>query len=34
MLQALTDRLDGDPPVRAVLDPQPGRCCVLLTRAS
>jgi predicted ArsR family transcriptional regulator len=32
MLQALTDRLDGDPPVRAVLDPQPGRCCVALTR--
>jgi len=32
MLQALTDRLDGDPPVRAVLDPQPGRCCVTLTR--
>jgi predicted ArsR family transcriptional regulator len=34
MLQALTDRLGGDPPVRAVLDPQPGRCCVTLTRAS
>jgi predicted ArsR family transcriptional regulator len=34
MLQALTDRLDGDPPVRAVLDPQPGRCCVALTRDS
>ena len=32
MLQALTDRLDGDPPVRASLDPQPGRCCVALTR--
>ena len=33
MLQALTDRLAGDPPtVRAVLDPQPGRCCVTLTR--
>jgi predicted ArsR family transcriptional regulator len=32
MLQALTDRLDGDPPVRAVLDPQPGRCCVALRR--
>ena len=31
MLQALTDRLDGDPPVRAVLDPHPGRCCVALT---
>jgi predicted ArsR family transcriptional regulator len=34
MLQALTDHLDGDPPVRAVLDPQPGRCCVVLTRDS
>jgi predicted ArsR family transcriptional regulator len=34
MLQTLTDRLDGDPPVRAVLDPQPGRCCVALRRAS
>jgi predicted ArsR family transcriptional regulator len=35
MLQALTDQVDGDPPtVRAVLDPQPGRCCVTLTRAS
>jgi predicted ArsR family transcriptional regulator len=34
MLQALIDRLDGDPPVRAVLDPQPGRCCVVLTRDS
>jgi predicted ArsR family transcriptional regulator len=34
MLQALTDRLDDDPPVRAVLDPQPGRCCVALTRDS
>jgi predicted ArsR family transcriptional regulator len=33
MLQALTDQVDGDPPtVRAVLDPQPGRCCVTLTR--
>jgi predicted ArsR family transcriptional regulator len=32
MLQALTDHLDGDPPVRAVLDPQPGRCCVALRR--
>jgi hypothetical protein len=32
MLQALTDRLDGDPPVQALLDPQPGRCCVALTR--
>jgi predicted ArsR family transcriptional regulator len=34
MLQALTDHLGGDPPVQAVLDPQPGRCCVVLTRAS
>ena len=33
MLQALTDEVDGDSPtVRAVLDPQPGRCCVVLTR--
>jgi predicted ArsR family transcriptional regulator len=33
MLQALTDQVGGDPPtVRAVLDPQPGRCCVTLTR--
>jgi len=35
MLQALTDQVDGHPPtVRVVLDPQPGRCCVTLTRAS
>jgi predicted ArsR family transcriptional regulator len=34
MLQSLTDHLGGDPPVRAMLDPQPGRCCVVLTRAS
>ena len=35
MLQALTDQVDGDPPtVLAVLDPQPGRCCVTLTRDS
>jgi predicted ArsR family transcriptional regulator len=34
MLQALTDHLDGDPPVRAVLDPQPGRCRVALRRIS
>jgi predicted ArsR family transcriptional regulator len=34
MLQALTDQVDGDPTVRAVLDPQPGRCCVVLTRDS
>jgi predicted ArsR family transcriptional regulator len=33
MLGALTDQVDSDPPtVRAVLDPQPGRCCVTLTR--
>ena len=32
MFQALTDHLDGAPPFRAVLDPQPGRCCVALTR--
>ena len=32
MLQGLTDQLDGDPPIQAVLDPQPGRCCVTLTR--
>jgi predicted ArsR family transcriptional regulator len=34
MLRGLADHLDGDPPVRAVLDPRPGRCCVVLTRAS
>jgi predicted ArsR family transcriptional regulator len=34
MLQGLTDHLGSDPPVRAVLDPQPGRCCVALTRDS
>ena len=35
MLQALTDQVDGDPPtLQAVLDPQPGRCCVTLTRDS
>jgi predicted ArsR family transcriptional regulator len=32
MLAALTRQLGGDPPVRAVLDPRPGRCCVVLTR--
>jgi len=32
MLQSLTDHLDHDPPVQALLDPQPGRCCVTLTR--
>jgi hypothetical protein len=31
MLQGLAGRLGGDLPVRAVLDPQPGRCCVALT---
>jgi predicted ArsR family transcriptional regulator len=30
MLRGLTDHLDDDPSVRAVLDPQPGRCCVAL----
>jgi predicted ArsR family transcriptional regulator len=34
MLQGLADHLDADPPVRAALDLQPGRCCVMLTRAS
>jgi predicted ArsR family transcriptional regulator len=34
MLQALTDRLHGHPPVRALLDPQPGHCCVALRPAS
>ena len=35
LLQALTDQVDGDPPtLQAVLDPQPGRCCVTLTRDS
>jgi predicted ArsR family transcriptional regulator len=34
MLQGFTDRLGGDVPVRAVLDPQPGRCCVALTCGS
>jgi predicted ArsR family transcriptional regulator len=33
MLQTLTGRLGGDPPVRAELDPQPGRCCVALRPA-
>jgi predicted ArsR family transcriptional regulator len=31
MLRGLTDRLGGDEPVRAVLDRQPGKCCVALT---
>jgi predicted ArsR family transcriptional regulator len=34
LLQGLTDHLGSAPPVRAVLDPQPGRCCVALTRDS
>jgi predicted ArsR family transcriptional regulator len=34
MLQGLTNRLGGDQPVRAVLDPQPGTCCVALTSNS
>jgi predicted ArsR family transcriptional regulator len=34
MLQSLIDRLGGGAPVRAVLDPQPGRCCVAVRRAS
>jgi predicted ArsR family transcriptional regulator len=32
MLSALTDQVGGDPPLRATLDRQPGRCCVTLTR--
>ena len=32
MLQALTDQVGGEQSVRTVLDPQPGRCCVTLTR--
>jgi predicted ArsR family transcriptional regulator len=32
MLQGLADHLGGGQPVRAVLDPQPGHCCVALTR--
>src|SRR5919197_709034 len=32
MFGALSRQLGGDPPVRAVLDPRPGRCCVALTR--
>jgi predicted ArsR family transcriptional regulator len=31
MLQSLTNRFGGDQPVQAVLDPQPGTCCVALT---
>jgi predicted ArsR family transcriptional regulator len=34
MLEGLTDELGGDNSVRAVLDPQPGRCCVALIRGS
>jgi predicted ArsR family transcriptional regulator len=32
MLNALTEGFGDDTPVRAVLDPEPGRCCVVLTR--
>ncbi|HEY8557474.1 MAG TPA: transcriptional regulator, partial [Actinomycetes bacterium] len=32
ILQALTKGLGGHPPTHATLDPQPGRCCVILTR--
>jgi predicted ArsR family transcriptional regulator len=32
MLRGLIDHLGGDPPAGAVLDPQPGRCCVVLAR--
>jgi predicted ArsR family transcriptional regulator len=32
MLESLIGQLGGDPPVQAVLDPQPGRCCVVLRR--
>jgi predicted ArsR family transcriptional regulator len=34
MLQALADHQSDDRRVRAVLDPQPGRCCVALTCGS
>jgi predicted ArsR family transcriptional regulator len=34
MLGALTEQVGGDPPVRALLDPEPGRCCVKLTSHS
>jgi predicted ArsR family transcriptional regulator len=34
MLQGLTDHIGGDQPAQAILDPQPGRCCVALTRDS
>jgi predicted ArsR family transcriptional regulator len=35
LLQALVDQVDADPPtIRTRLDPQPGRCCVTLTRDS
>jgi hypothetical protein len=34
MLQALTDHLNSHPPLQAILDPQPGRCCVLLTHTN
>ncbi len=31
MLEGLINRVDGDQPVHAVLDPRPGTCCVALT---
>jgi predicted ArsR family transcriptional regulator len=31
MLQGLTDHVGSDQPIQAVLDPQPGRCCIALT---
>jgi predicted ArsR family transcriptional regulator len=34
MLQGLIDRIGSDRPVRAVLDPRPGTCCVALTSNS
>jgi predicted ArsR family transcriptional regulator len=34
MLEGLIDRLGGAGRVQALLDPQPGRCCVALTRDS
>ena len=30
MVQGLVDQLAGDHPIRAVLDPRPGGCCVAL----
>jgi predicted ArsR family transcriptional regulator len=34
LLQGLTDQVAGDLPIRAVLDPQPGTCCVALATTS